>query len=78
MGIVHKTWLCSASVNVPQKQPFKSKCTYKPGGVFHSVRCIAASFSKYGTMFGVGVSITGKDSSRPRKKKKAAFQCLVI
>lgn len=36
MDIVYKTWLCSASVSVLWKQPSKSKCIYKPGGVFHS------------------------------------------
>lgn len=74
MGLVHKPWLCFASVDVPQKQPSKFKRVYKPGGVFHSVKHIAASFDKYGTVFGVGANITVKNSSRSRKKN-VPFQC---
>lgn len=68
MGFVHKTWFCPVSVTVPWEQPSKSKCTYEPGGVFHSVKRVASGFSKYGAMFGLGVNLTGKDSSTSREK----------
>lgn len=56
-------------MDIPQKQPSKSKHMYNLVGSFRSIKHIAAGFGMYDTdtVFGVGASVTGKDSSRSRK-----------
>lgn len=55
-------------MDIPQKQPSKSKHVCNLVGSLRSIKHMAAVFGMYDTVFGVGASVTGKDSSRYRKK----------